>query len=108
MLYNGIFLNYDNLVQIAAELKQKIDSIESCYRAVKEEMKEIDGTNNNWQGEDQKIFYEALENFTSKYDDNINKLNEIHKFLCTIIDNYKTRDENFEKDLDRNKDNLDM
>lgn len=108
MLYNGIYINYDGLVEVSSLLKQKINGIESCYNSIKEKIKDIDGTNNNWQGEDQKIFYEALLTLTNRYEDNINKLNEIYDFLQKIIDNYQTRDKTFEKDLDINENNLDM
>ena len=108
MLCHSILINSDNLIQLAYQLKQKIRDIETCYNEVKTNMREIDGTNENWQGEDQKIFYETLTYLTNKYEKNIGKLTEIYNFLCKTIDNYEKRDETFGRDLDRNNDNLDM
>lgn len=107
-LYHGIFINSDNLINISEQLKGKINDIEKCYNSITSYMKEIDGTNENWQGKDQKTFYNALERLTNRYDSNMDKLKEIYNFLLKIIDDYETRDENFGKDLDRNANNLDM
>ena len=107
-LYHGIFINSDNLIQIAADLKAKIKEIETCYNSIKATTQELDGSSETWQGEDQKIYYAALKSLTDKYEGNISKLTEIYEFLCKIIDDYETRDENYGKDLDRNADNLDM
>ena len=107
-LYHGIYINSDNLKNIADQLKSKINEIEKNYNSITSYMKEIDGTNDNWQGNDQKIFYGALESLTSRYEANMDKLNEIYDFLMKVIDDYETRDENFGRDLDRNADNLDM
>ena len=107
-LYHGIFINSDELIQIAYRLKNKIKDVENCYNSVKTEMKEIDGTTETWQGEDQKIYYHALEFLTNRYETNLGKLKEIYNFLLKIISDYETKDENFGKDLDRNADNLDM
>lgn len=107
-LYHGIFINSDNLIQIAADLKAKIKEIEACYNSITNATEEFDGSSETWQGEDQKIYFQAIRTLTNKYEGNISKLNEIYEFLCKIIDDYETRDENYGKDLDRNADNLDM
>lgn len=108
MLINGIYINSDNLIQLAYKLKNKIKDIETTYNSITTNMKEIDGSNENWQGEDQKIFYETLEYVTDRYKNNVSKLTEIYNFLCKVINDYETRDENFGKDLERNAEDLDM
>ena len=108
MLYNGIYINSDNLIQIAYKLKNKIKEVAESYNDVVITMKEIDGSNENWQGEDQKLFYETLEYITKKYEGNMSKLTELYNFLCKVINDYENRDENFGKDLERNAGNLDM
>ena len=79
MLYNGIYLNYDNLIQLAYQLKIKIKEINSCYESIETNIKQIDGSNDNWQGEDQKEFYEIFDFVKGKFDKNVSKLIEIYK-----------------------------
>ena len=108
MTFNGIYINSDNLVQIAFKLKEKIKEIEDCYNTIDNEMKQIDGSTEEWQGDDQKVFYEALYSITQNYDQNLHKLTSIYNFLCKVIDDYDKRDETFGKDLERNNEELKM
>ncbi len=108
MLYNGIYINCDNLIQIAAKLKKKIKDIDDCYKSIKNDIHQIDGSTEDWQGEDQKMFYEALESITKNYEQDIHKLTSIYNFLCKVIDDYDKRDETFGKDLERNNEELKM
>ena len=78
-----------------------------CVRSISEKSA-IDGSNDNWQGEDQKKCYNTLSYVTSKYEKNIYKLTEIYNFLCKVIDDYEKRDETYGKDIDNNIDNLNM
>ena len=96
------------MTKVNMGIKNKIKEVAESYNDVVITMKEIDGSNENWQGEDQKLFYETLEYITKKYEGNMSKLTELYNFLCKVINDYENRDENFGKDLERNAGNLDM
>ena len=108
MVYNGIYINSDNLIQLAYKIKNKIKELQSCYDSITTRMREIDGTTETWQGIEQKKYYDTLTYLTNKYALNINKMIEFYNFLCKVIIDYEKRDETFGKDLDRNAENLDM
>ena len=58
--YKGMYINSDGLKSLTAQLRNKIDSIKDCYSNMNTIIREIDGTNENWQGEKQKKFKNDL------------------------------------------------
>lgn len=103
-----IYLNGEALDDLANKLKTKIEKVSENYSSIKNKLKDISGTNDIWQGEDQKIFCDTFDIIVSKYDGNIEKLNEIYEFLKKANKSYKTQDEGFERSLDINSDDMNM
>lgn len=106
--FHDIYFDCDELEVITNEIKEKIDKIKSCYDEVKSKSKMLYGTNDIWQGKDQREYYEGLEMITECYDSNIERLTERYQFLKDIIDSYRAQEEQAGKTLDDNNDNLDM
>ena len=52
-----MFVNFSALNDISKKLKNRISSVGEIYSKVSEKSKIVDGTNEVWQGEDQKNFY---------------------------------------------------
>lgn len=103
-----MFVNFNALNEINTKLKKKISSVGDIYNIVGEKSKIIDGTNDVWQGDDQKEFYEAHQQLIGEYKYNLEKLYEIEEFLNSAIESYRVEDVTFEKELDKNSDNLSM
>ena len=103
---NGVLLNFDNLLILRDQVEKKIIDISSCYDSIKRKLPIIDGTNNAFQGEDQRIYYDAFEMITDTYEFNVDKLKEIHKYLCDAIDSYEEEEKGREKNIDKNSENL--
>lgn len=103
-----MFVNFSALNDISKKLKNRISSVGEIYSKVSEKSKIVDGTNEVWQGEDQKNFYEAQQQLIGEYKYNIEKLYEIEEFLNNAIETYRVEDVTFEKELDKNSENLDM
>ena len=106
--YRDMYFDCEALEDIAIKLKNKITAISVCYNEIKTRTKDLSGTNDIWQGNDQKKYYSALEMITDKYEKNIEKLVEIYNFLRKTIEAYRSKDQQLEKTLDDNADNLDM
>lgn len=108
MIIDGIFINSDNLKQIATELKNKNKEIEDCYKEIKERAKIVDGTTENWQCKQQEKYYNTLTYITDRYEQSVSKLNEIYDFLCKIISDYEEHEEERDTHLNTNAENFDM
>lgn len=104
----SMYVNSENLRTISLKLKGKIKEIEDCYNDIDRIVKDIDGTNDNWFGNEQKIFYNNYMDMAKEYPKNIEKLNEFYQFLCGVISDYEERDKSISNDIDVNADNLDV
>lgn len=108
MAKEGIFINYDNLIRLAYQLKIKIKEIEGCYISISGGTRDVDGTTEYWQGESQKDFYDSILLVTGKYQSNLKKLYEIYTFLCGIIDSYEKNEKELSAAIEKNIQNLGM
>ena len=104
----SMYVNVENLKAISEKLRNKIKEIDDCYTSIKTIVKDVDGTNDNWFGNEQKIFYNNYLNMSKEYPKNIEKLNEFYQFLCGVIKDYEERDKDISNDVDVNTDNLDV
>lgn len=108
MKYGSMFINSENLKEIALKFNEKIKELNDCYNSANQEARELDGSNDNWKGDKQKEFYLTYEQLSSKFPTNIEKFNEFYTFLCKVIKDYEEKDSSINKDVDINVDNLDM
>ena len=108
VFYKGMYINADRLKSLAAQLRTKIDAIKSCYNDMNTVIREIDGSNDNWQGEKQKKFNDTYVVLSSEYGPNVDKLEEFYTFLCGVIREYEERETDINKDIDNNDKNLDI
>lgn len=104
----SMLMNSDNLKTIANQLNQKIAAIENCYSEIRKCAKEIDGSNDNWKGDNQMKFYNYYFTISKSFPDNIKKFNDFYTFLVNAIKSYEERDNDISKDIDSNADNLDV
>ena len=106
MSRESMYMNSDNMKAIASQLKEKIDQVESCYSNIRKSVKNIDGTNDNWKGDNQMKFYNYYFNLSKAFPENVKKLNDFYYFLVNTIKSYEERDKDIDKDIDNNADNL--
>jgi len=102
----GIFLNFENLLILRKEVENKIKEIKDCYDSIKKRLPIIDGTDDAYQGNDQRTFFDAFEMITDTYDINIKELEKIYKYLCDAIDSYEQTEIDTGRDIDKNEENL--
>ena len=106
---NSMFMNDTNTMKALAEsLDKKINSLNEVYQDIDNKTKVLDGSNDIWKGDDQKLFYESFSLTLDKYPKNIEKLKEFHKFLVDTINEYEKRDSDINKDIDKNDDRFDV
>ena len=108
MSNQSMFMNSDNLKALANQLNTKINAIESCYSEIRKSVKEIDGTNDNWKGNNQMKFYNYYFNLSKNFPENVKRLNDFHTFLLNAIKSYEERDKDISTDIDNNADNFDV
>jgi len=104
----SMYMQSDDLKAISEKLKNKIKEIENCYTSINETAKNLDGSNENWFGDEQKLFWNKYTCINKKYPENIEKFNEFYDFLCMAIREYEESDRNISSDIDRNANNLDV
>ena len=54
---SSMYMNSDSMRDIVSRLSDTIGSIEACYKDMDESVKTIDGSNDNWKGDNQTTFY---------------------------------------------------
>ena len=89
---SGVCISWENLNSSVNLLNEKIKEIDRIYKEMDDLYKELDGTTNTWVGENQKKFYEAYSNLSSRFPKNIEKFKEYHTFLGNVRDSYRTSD----------------
>ena len=104
----SMYMQSENLRSISVKLRNKINEIEECYNNINEIAKNLDGTSDNWVGDEQKIFWTKYLEINKEYPKNLEKFNEFYDFLCGVIREYEEKDKNISSDIDVNADNLDV
>lgn len=104
----SMFMNPDEMKTIASRLKDTINSIENCYSDIRKSVKEIDGSNDNWKGDNQMKFYNHYFLLSKNFPENMKKLNDFYTFLINVINSYENRDKDISNDIDKNADKFDV
>lgn len=104
----SMYMNTENMKSLADSFNQKIKSLNGIYSDINTKMKDLDGTNDIWNGEKQKVFSQYLQLSLNKYPQNIKKLEEFHTFLVNTIENYEKEDNDLNKEINDNQDNFDV
>jgi uncharacterized protein YukE len=105
----SMYMEVDRTKELAQEFKDKITELETEYNELIEKYKEIDGSNENWQGDSQKKFYDYYcTQVSNKFPGNIEKFKEYHEFLVNTINDYVQRNQDISDDLDKNEENFDV
>ena len=104
----SMYMDVDRTKDLASSFDNKIKELETAYNELTEKYKEIDGSNENWQGDSQKKFYDYYSQISKKLPENIKKFKEYHAFLVQTISDYEQRNKDISDDLDTHKDNFDV
>ncbi len=104
----SMYMEVDRTKELAKSFEDKIKELESVYNEITEKYKEIDGSNENWQGDSQKKFYDYYSQISSKLPVNIEKFKEYHTFLVNTIADYEQRNKDISDDLDTHEENFDV
>lgn len=108
MSKKSMYMNSENMKALAIRLNEKILAIENCYSEVKRNTLQIDGSNDYWKGNNQKMFYDYYSSMVDCFDENLEKFREFHKFLVSSIEEYEETEKDIGNDIDKNADNFDV
>ena len=103
-----MYMNSENMKALATELNNKIIEMENCYSNVEKYIEQIDGSNDNWKGNNQVQFYNYVSLLAKEFPENIEKFKEFHKFLVNTINSYEETDSDMNKDIDNNESNFNV
>ncbi len=104
----SMYMNVENMRNLTDLFNQKITSLKEIYSGIDTTMKELDGNQDTWKGENQKLFKETFQKTLDTYPENIKKFEDFYTFLKNTIDEYEATDDNFNKDINTNQDSFDV
>lgn len=103
-----MYMNSENMKDLTTKLSNKISEMENCYSNVKKYIEQIDGSNDNWKGNNQVQFYNYALSLSKTFPENIEKFKEFHNFLVNTINSYEETDSKMNKDIDNNASNFNV
>lgn len=103
-----MYMNSENLKVFTSKLNQKINDIETCYSEIKKYIGQIDGSNDNWKGNNQTKFYDYALLLSKEFPANVEKFKEFHTFLVNTINEYEETDSDISSDIDKNTENFNV
>lgn len=108
MSRDSMYMETNNMKLLADKLNKDIVALKDIYESINTRMKEIDGSSDAWNGENQKLFFDTFSTSLNKYPKNIEKLEDFHKFLVNTINDYETRDSDINKEIENGDDRFDV
>ncbi len=105
---NNVYMNSEALDLINFKLEDKTKKLDDLYKELNNKLSILDGNSIVWKGKAQEAFYEHYTGVSSHFPDIIDQLNSYVLFLAETIENYEKRDQAMDKDIDDNKNNLDV
>ena len=94
------------LYSIVVELDKKINELEGKYNKIRTTMKNVDGSNDNFKGEAQVVYYDFYNRVEKEFNPKIEQLKNYSAFLKKTIDNYKNRENDINTSVDNSSDDL--
>ena len=105
---NKVYMDTDALDLINFSIEEKTRALDNIYKELDNKLAILDGQDQTWKGKAQEAFYEHYTGVSSHFPDIIDQLNSYVLFLAETIENYEKRDQAMDKDIDDNKNNLDV
>lgn len=99
-------MNSENMKALTEKLNGKISEIETCYENIEKYMAQIDGSNDNWKGNNQLQFYNYAMLLLKAFPGNVDKFKDFHRFLTNTINSYEQTERDMNKDIDNNASNF--
>lgn len=103
---SSMYMNSENMKALTEKLNGKIQEIETCYENINKYLSQIDGSNDNWKGNNQVLFYEHAMSLSKAFPGNVEKFKDFHAFLVNTINSYEETESDMNKDIDANASNF--
>jgi uncharacterized protein YukE len=101
-------MNVENMRNLTDLFNQKIAALKEIYDGIENSTKELDGTQDVWKGENQKLFKDTFQKTLDTYPANIKKFEEFQIFLKGVIDEYENTDKDLNKEININQESFDV
>lgn len=102
----SMYMNSENMKALTDRLNGKIQEIEACYEKVNKYLSQIDGSNDNWKGNNQAKFYDYAMLLSKAFPTNVEKFKDFHTFLVNTVNSYEETERDMNKDIDNNESNF--
>ena len=99
-------INKDELLNTINSLNTKKEELETIYREIEEKCKVLDGTDDVWKSDTQKIIFSYYENIRKEFPDVVLKFQDFSNFLSKTLENYENYDNGVNSDVDTDLEDL--
>ena len=99
-------VNKAELLNTINNLNVKRKELETIYREIEEKCKVLDGTDEVWNSDTQKIVFSYYENIKKRFPDVVLKFQDFSNFLSKTLDNYENYNASVNSDVDTNLEEL--
>ena len=105
---SNIVIKEDEFRSIINDLDKEITNLENTYNDIKTKGQKLDGSNDMWNSETQKVVYNYYKSVSDKFPSNIERFKSLSEYLKTTLNNYIEGEKSIDKDVDTNASELNI
>ena len=105
---SNIVIKEDEFRSIINDLDKEITNLENTYNDIKVKGNTLDGSNDIWNSETQKVVYNYYKSVSDKFPSNIERFKSLSEYLKTTLNNYIEGEKSIDKDVDTNASELNI
>lgn len=105
---SNMYMDTENMDVLSISIQKKIKQISDIQKQIKDKLVKIDGNNNIWKGKNANTFVELYKKVVDDFGPTITELDNYNLFLISTIENYETIENNINRDLEKNAENLEI
>lgn len=103
-----IDINEEKLQNIITSFDQKIETLSKIYEELDKKTEILSGNDDMWKGKTQENYYEYYKEVSMEFPEIIKELKSHSAFLKTTLENYKKEEEQTKKNIENNSEKLDV
>ena len=105
---SNIVIKEDEFRSIINDLDKEITNLENTYNDIKTKGQKLDGSNDMWNSETQKVVYNYYKSVSDKFPSNIERFKSLSEYLKTTLNNYIEGEKSIDNDVDTNASELNI
>jgi len=102
----SIIIKEQEFRDIINNINKEIDNLEKIYEEINNKAKRLDGNDEMWKSDTQKVVYDYYVSISKDFPSNINRLKSLSSYLNTTLENYINEEKGIDKDIDEDASNL--